>query len=68
MQANERQMRELMNCIDIIQEHRFDVAHATGVSVQTLEEWTEGDGGPTMEQADRILEFLRNSVHLTAHQ
>ncbi len=56
-----------MNYIDIIQEHRFGVAHATGISVQSFQGWTEGEGEPTMEQADKILEFLRNSVHVISH-
>ena len=49
-----------MDYIDIIQEHRAEVAQAAGVSVQTLQGWTEGEGEPTMEQADQILEFLRH--------
>jgi DNA-binding transcriptional regulator YiaG len=49
-----------MDYIDIIQEHRAEVAQAAGVSVQTLQGWTEGEGKPTMEQADKILEFLRH--------
>ena len=60
MEANERKLSQLMDYIDIIQEHRAEVAQAAGVSVQTLQGWTEGEGKPTMEQADKILEFLRH--------
>ena len=60
MQANERKLSQLMDYIDIIQEHRAEVAQAAGVSVQTLQGWTECEGEPTMEQADLILEFLRH--------
>ena len=59
MQANEIILGQLMDYINIIQEHRAPVAHAAGVSVQTLQGWTEGEGEPTMEQANKILEFLR---------
>lgn len=34
------------------------VAEAIGVSSQTLTRWTEGNGEPTSEQAEKILEFL----------
>ena len=60
MQANERKLSQLMDYIDIIQEHRAEVAQTAGVSVQTLQGWSEGEGEPTMEQADLILEFLRH--------
>ena len=43
-----------------LQHFRAEVAQAAGVSVQTLQGWTEGEGEPTMEQADLILEFLRH--------
>lgn len=60
MPANEGNLSRLMAYIDIIQEHSFDVANAAGVPVQTLRGWIQGEGEPTMEQVDKILEFLHH--------
>ena len=62
MDPTERQFSALDNYIEIIQKHLPDVAQAAGVSVQTLQGWTEAKGEPTSEQADKILEFLRTKV------
>jgi hypothetical protein len=59
MEPTEEQFTALGNYRDIIVQHAAKVAEAIGVSPETLTGWTEGKGEPTSEQADKILEFLR---------
>ena len=59
MEPTEEQLTALGNYRDIIIQHASKVAEALGVSPDTLKGWTEGNGEPTSEQADKILEFLR---------
>ncbi|MGA8657775.1 MAG: helix-turn-helix transcriptional regulator [Chthoniobacterales bacterium] len=62
MEPTKRQVSALDNYIDIIEKHLPEIAEAVGVSVQTLQGWTEAKGEPTKEQADKILEFLRTKA------
>jgi transcriptional regulator with XRE-family HTH domain len=62
MQPTEVQLTALGNYRDIIIQHASKVAEAIGVSPQTLTGWTEGNGGPTREQAEKILEFLKEKT------
>jgi transcriptional regulator with XRE-family HTH domain len=59
MQLTKEQLTALGNYRDIIMQHAAKVADAIGVSPQTLTGWTEGNGEPTSEQAEKILEFLK---------
>jgi hypothetical protein len=59
MEPTERQFNALGNYRDIITQNASKVAEALGISPETLTGWTEGNGEPTSEQADKILEFLR---------
>jgi transcriptional regulator with XRE-family HTH domain len=59
MEPTEEQFKALGNYRDIITQNASKVAEALGISPQTLTGWTEGNGEPTSEQADKILEFLR---------
>jgi transcriptional regulator with XRE-family HTH domain len=59
MEPTEEQFNALGNYRDIITQNASKVAEALGISPQTLTGWTEGKGEPTSEQADKILEFLR---------
>jgi DNA-binding transcriptional regulator YiaG len=59
VEPTEEQFAALGNYRDIIIQHASKVAEAIGVSEATLMGWTEGNGEPTSEQADKILEFLR---------
>ena len=52
-------MNALGNYRDIVTQNASKVAEALGISAETLTGWTEGNGEPTSEQADKILEFLR---------
>jgi hypothetical protein len=54
----------LGNYRDIIIQDISKVAEATGVSSQTLTGWTEGNGEPTSEQAEKILEFLEERAKI----
>ena len=49
---------------DIIIQDISKVAEAIGVSSQTLTGWTEGNGEPTSEQAEKILEFLEERAKI----
>jgi transcriptional regulator with XRE-family HTH domain len=60
MEPTEEQFNALGNYRDIITQNASQVAEALGISMQTLIGWTEGNGEPTSEQADKILEFLRD--------
>jgi DNA-binding transcriptional regulator YiaG len=61
MQPTDEQFTALGNYRDIIDQHAPEIAAAIGVSVDTLTGWMVGDGEPTGEQADKILEFLDTS-------
>ena len=55
----------LGNYRDIIIQDISKVAEAIGVSSQTtLTGWTEGNGEPTSEQAEEILEFLEERAKI----
>jgi DNA-binding transcriptional regulator YiaG len=54
----------LGNYRDIIIQDISKVAEAIGVSSQTLTGWTEGNGEPTSEQAEKILEFLEERAKI----
>jgi hypothetical protein len=62
MQPTEVQLTALGNYRDIIIQHAAKVAEAIGVPQQTLIGWTEGNGEPTREQAEKILEFLQEKT------
>ena len=62
MPLTEEQLTALGNYRDIITQNASKVAEAIGVSTETLTGWTEGDGEPTSEQADAILEFLKKGL------
>ncbi|HXM04636.1 MAG TPA: helix-turn-helix transcriptional regulator [Chthoniobacterales bacterium] len=59
MEPTKEQFNALGNYRDIITQNASKVAEALGISAETLTGWTEGNGEPTREQADKILEFLR---------
>jgi hypothetical protein len=59
MEPTEQQLTALGNYRDIITQDAAKVDAALGISPQMLTGWTEGNGEPTGEQADKILEFLR---------
>jgi hypothetical protein len=61
MKPTDVQLAALGNYRDIIIQHASKVAEAIGVSPQTLTGWTEGNGEPTREQAEKILEFLKET-------
>jgi transcriptional regulator with XRE-family HTH domain len=62
MEPTEEQLTALGNYRDIIIQQASKIAEAIGVSQQTLAGWTEGNGEPTSEQAEKILEFLKEST------
>jgi hypothetical protein len=62
MKPTEEQLTALGNYRDIILHHVPEIAEAIGVSPQVLTGWTEGEGGPTSDQANEILEFLKTTV------
>jgi transcriptional regulator with XRE-family HTH domain len=62
MEPTEEQFAALGNYRDIITQNASKVAEAIGVSPETLMGWTEGDGEPTSEQAEKILKFLRQDT------
>jgi transcriptional regulator with XRE-family HTH domain len=59
MEPTEEQYAALENYGVIITHNASKVAEALGISAQTLMGWTEGKGGPTAEQAEKILEFIK---------
>jgi transcriptional regulator with XRE-family HTH domain len=62
MKPTEEHLTALGNYRDIILQHVPEIAEAIGVSPQTLTGWTEGQGEPTSDQANEILEFLRKKA------
>ena len=67
MEPTEEQLTALGNYRDIIIQHASKVAEAIGVAPDTLTGWTEGNGEFTSEQADKILEFLREETERRAN-
>jgi hypothetical protein len=61
MKPTEEQFNALGNYRDIILQQASKIAEAIGVPQQTLTGWTEGQGEPTSEQAEKILQFLSQS-------
>ena len=59
MQATQEQITVLGFYRDIIVQNVPKIADAIGVSPQTLQGWTEGNGEPTGEEAQKILDFLK---------
>jgi len=59
MKPTKEQLTALGNYRDIIIQHIPKIAEEIGVSPQTLTGWTEGQGEPTSDQANQILEFLK---------
>jgi hypothetical protein len=62
MQPTEEQLTALGNYRDIIDQHLPEIAEGIGVPPKTLKGWMEGKGEPTSEQAQKILDFLRDKV------
>ena len=62
MKPTKEQLTALGNYRDIIIQHIPKIAEAIGVSPQTLTGWTEGQGEPTSDQANQILEFLKTKA------
>ena len=62
MQPTEEQLTALGNYRDIISQHLPEIAEGMGVPPQTLSGWMEGKGEPTSEEAQKILDFLRDKV------
>jgi hypothetical protein len=62
MQPTEEQLTALGNYRDIINQHLSEIAEGVGVPSQTLKGWMEDKGEPTSEQAQKILDFLRDKV------
>ena len=62
MQPTEEQLTALGNYRDIINQHLFEIAEGIGVPSQTLKGWMQDKGEPTSEQAQKILDFLRDKV------
>jgi transcriptional regulator with XRE-family HTH domain len=59
MQATQDQITALGFYRDIIVQNVPKIADGIGVSPQTLQGWTEGKGEPTSEEAQKILDFLK---------
>jgi hypothetical protein len=62
MQPTEEQLTALGNYRDIIDQHLPEIAEGIEVPPQTLKGWMEGKGEPTGEQAQKILDFLKEKV------
>jgi hypothetical protein len=62
MKPTKEQLTALGNYRDIIIQHIPKIAEEIGVSPQTLTGWTEGQGEPTSDQANQILEFLKTKA------
>jgi len=62
MQPTEEQLTTLGNYRDVINQHLPEIAEGIGVPSQTLKGWMEDKGEPTSEQAQKILDFLRDKV------
>jgi DNA-binding transcriptional regulator YiaG len=61
VKPTERQYTALGNYRDIITQNAPKIADELGVSAQTLLDWTEGKGEPTTEQAEKMLEFIKQA-------
>ena len=59
MQATQEQITALGSYRDIIVQNVPKIADGIGVSPQILQGWTEGTGEPTGEEAQKILDFLK---------
>ena len=59
MQATQEQITALGFYRDIIVQNVPKIAGEIGISPQTLHGWTEGEGEPTGEEAQKILDFLK---------
>ena len=46
----------------LISQHLPEIAEGMGVPPQTLRGWMEGKGEPTSEEAQKILDFLKDKV------
>jgi len=62
MEPTEEQLTALANYRDVINQHLPEIAEGIGVPSQTLKGWMEDKGEPTSEQAQKILDFLRDKV------
>lgn len=62
MRPTEEQLTALGNYRDFIVQHVPEIAEAIGVSPQTLTGWTEGQGEPTRDQAEKILDVLKTKA------
>ena len=62
MQPTEEQLTALGTYRDIIDQHLPEIAERIRVPQQTFKGWMEGKGEPTSEQAQGILDFLRDKV------
>ena len=62
MQPTEEQLTALGTYRDIIDQHLPEIAERIKVPQQTLKGWMEGKGEPTSEQAQEILDFLRDRI------
>jgi DNA-binding transcriptional regulator YiaG len=68
MQATQDQITALGVYRDIIVQNVPKIADGIGVSAQTLQGWTEGKGEPTGEEAQKILDFLKEKFVTTPTQ
>jgi hypothetical protein len=62
VQPAEEQLTALGNYRDIIDQHLPEITGGIMVPPQTLKGWMEGKGEPTSEQAQKILDFLKEKV------
>ena len=62
MTPTEEQLTALGNYKDIINQHLPEIADGIAVTPQTLKGWMEDKGEPTSEQAQKILDFLRDKI------
>jgi hypothetical protein len=62
MQPTEEQLTALGNYRDIIDQHLPEIAEGIEVPPQTLKGWMEGKGEPTSDEAQGILDFLKEKV------
>ena len=62
MQPTEEQLTALGNYRDVINQHLPEIAEGIGVPSQTLKGWMEYKGEPSGEQAQKILDYLRDKT------
>lgn len=62
MRPTEEQLTALGNYRDIVIQHLPEIADSIGVTSQTLQGWMKGEGDPTGEEAQKILDFLKEKV------